>query len=97
MAPRWMRVSAGAGVSRWITYRRTLHRLRLMRKERDCTMKKLAWRFGRGVLYVFLSGLAAKYTTFLAPEVSASLIGGALLAADKAMGVGALVSGAPAK
>ena len=59
--------------------------------------KKLAWRFGRGLVYTFLSGLAAKYSPVLGPEVSASIVGGILLTLDKALGVGAIVSGAPAK
>lgn len=77
---------------RWIAYRRMLHRLRLMRKERDVDIKKLAWRFARGTIYVFLSGLAAKYTPVLGPELSASLAGGILLALDKAIGVGGWVA-----
>ena len=59
--------------------------------------KKLGWRFLRGGVYVFLSGLAAKYSPVLGPELSGSLVGGILLALDKAAGVGSLVSGAPMK
>ena len=67
--------------------------------------KKLAWRFGRGFVYVLLSGLAAKYAPILdpvlgpalGPGATASLVGGALLALDKAFGIGGLVSGAPTK
>lgn len=59
--------------------------------------KKLAWRFGRGTVYVFLSGLAAKYTPVLGPELAASLAGGILLALDKALGVGGLVAPASSK
>jgi len=62
-------------------------------------MKKLAWRFGRGVVYVFLSGLAAKYAPILdpilgpaiGPGATASIVGGILLALDKALGIGGLV------
>lgn len=78
-------------VRRWLLKRRVLHTVRSMRGEHDVSIKKLAWRFGRGVVYVFLSGLAAKYSPILGPEVSASIVGGVLLALDKAMGVGALV------
>jgi len=53
--------------------------------------KKLAWRFIRGAVYVFVSGLAAKYSPILGPELSASIAGGVLLALDKAMNVGGLV------
>ena len=77
-------------VSTWVTRRRTLHRLRHIRKEADVDWKKLAWRFGRGAVYVFLSGLAAKYSPVLGPELSGSLAGGILLALDKALGVGGL-------
>lgn len=67
--------------------------------------KKLAWRFGRGALYVFLSGLAAKYAPILdpilgsalGPGATASLVGGALLAVDKYLGIGGLVSATPTK
>lgn len=84
-------------VSRWLLRRRLLHRVRAIRKEADVDWKKLAWRFGRGTVYVFLSGLAAKYSPVLGPDLSASLAGGILLALDKALGIGGLVSGAPAK
>ena len=60
-------------------------------------MKKLAWRFVRGVVYVFLSGLAAKYSPILGPDVSASIVGGILLAIDKALGIGGLVAATPSK
>jgi len=78
-------------VRRLIVKRRVLHTVRSIRKERDITMKKLAWRFARGVVYVFLSGLAAKYSPILGPELSASIVGGILLALDKYLGIGGLV------
>jgi len=61
--------------------------------------KKLAWRFTRGAVYIFLSGLAAKYGPAIGVNetAAASAIGGILLAADKALGVGGLVSGEPTK
>lgn len=85
--------------------RRVLRTVWNIRKESDMNFKKLAWRFGRGVVYVFLSGLAAKYTPVLdpilgpalGPGATASLVGGILLALDKAFGVGALVSGTRVK
>ena len=72
-----------------------------MRKER--IMRKLAWRFVRGSVYVLLSGLAARYAPVLdpilgpalGPGATASLIGGALLALDKAIGVGGWVPATP--
>lgn len=56
--------------------------------------KKLAWRFGRGAIYTFLSGLAATKgpNIGLDPAISGSLIGGLLLAIDKKLGVGSFVA-----
>ena len=59
--------------------------------------KKLAWRFGRFGVYALLTGVAAKYQGIIAPELAAGVIGGLLGALDKALGLGAIVSGAPAK
>jgi len=92
-------------IRRLIVKRRVLHTVRRIRKERDITMKKIGWRFLRGVVYVFLSGLAAKYApvldpilgSALGPGATASLVGGALLALDKYLGIGGLVPYAPAK
>ena len=55
------------------------------------SFKKLGWRFLRGGVYVFLSGLAATKFPLLGPEVTAAAIGGILAALDKALGVGAIV------
>jgi len=73
-----------------------LQRIRLIRKERDTVFKKLAWRFVRGGVYVFLSGVAAKYAPILGPELTAAAVGGILSAVDKALGIGRLVP-APTK
>lgn len=58
-------------------------------------MKKLAWRFGRFGVYVFLAGLGAKFAPVLdtvAPGTTAAVIGGLLAALDKHFGVGGLVA-----
>jgi len=83
-------------IGRLVVKRRVLHTVRRMRRE-EAGMKKLAWRFGRFGVYVFLSGLAAKYSPILGPELSASIVGGALAALDKHFGVGRLVSATPTK
>jgi hypothetical protein len=64
-------------------------------------MKKLAWRFGRFTVYVFLAGLGAKYAPVLDGVVgqgaTMAAIGGVLAALDKYFGVGGLVAPSPAK
>ena len=55
-------------------------------------MKKLAWRFARFGVYVFLSGLASKYSGVIPPELAASVVGGLLAAIDKHLGIGGLVA-----
>jgi len=85
---------------RWLTYRRTLHRLRRIRGEKEADVKKLAWRFGRFGVYVFLAGLGAKFSPVLdaiAPGTTAAVIGGLLAALDKHFGVGGLVAATPTK
>ena len=59
--------------------------------------KKLAWRFLRGGVYVFLAGLAAKYSPVIGEEATAVVVGGILGAIDKALGIGALVSSTSTK
>lgn len=64
------------------------------------SFKKLGWRFIRGAVMVFLSGVAAKYAPVLdpllgpamGPGATAALVGGLLLAVDKALGIGSLVA-----
>ena len=60
--------------------------------------KKLIWRAIRGSVYASVSlFLGSKLGDYLPPEAVTAIATGLLLAVDKAFGVGALVSGAPAK
>jgi len=73
----------------------------LIRGEKEADVKKLAWRFGRFGVYVFLAGLGARYApvldTVVGPGATTAAIAGVLAALDKHFGVGGLVSAAPTK